>query len=48
MFFGKTHFSGFQEGGPNLTNKALSRILKYMEEQGVIEKVVDNTISSIF
>ena len=39
MFFGKTRFSEFQEGKPELTNKALSRSLKFMEEQGLIERV---------
>ena len=43
MFFGKTRFSEFKEGKPELTNKALSRSLKFMEEQGLIEKIVDNT-----
>ena len=39
MFFGKTRFSEFQEGKPDLTNKALSRSLKFMEEQNLIERV---------
>lgn len=42
MFFGKTRFSEFQEERPELSNKALSRSLKYMEEQGLIEKVIDD------
>ena len=41
MFFGKTKFSEFQERNPELSNKALSRSLKYMEEQKLIKKVVD-------
>lgn len=41
MFFGKSKFSEFQERNPELSNKALSRSLKYMEEQNLIEKVVD-------
>jgi DNA-binding HxlR family transcriptional regulator len=41
MFFGKTRFSEFQEERPELSNKALSRSLRFMEEQGLIEKVVD-------
>ena len=41
MFFGKTRFSEFKEGKPNLSNKALSRSLKYMEEQELIIRVVD-------
>ena len=41
MFFGKTRFSEFKEGRPDLSNKALSRSLRFMEEQGLIENVVD-------
>ena len=39
MFFGKTRFSEFQEGKPHLSNKALSRSLKFMEDENLIEKV---------
>ena len=38
MFFGKTRFSEFQEGRPEMSNKALSRSLKFMEEQKLIKK----------
>ncbi len=41
MFFGKTRFSEFQEGKPELSNKALSRSLKFMEGENLIEKVDD-------
>ena len=41
MFFGKTRFSEFQEGRPELSNKALSRSLRFMEEQELIEKIDD-------
>lgn len=41
MFFGKTRFSEFQEGRPELSNKALSRSLRFMEEQELIEKIED-------
>ena len=41
MFFGKTRFSEFQEERPKLSNKALSRSLRFMEEQDLIEKVED-------
>lgn len=41
MFFGKTRFSEFKEGKPDLSNKALSRSLKFMEEQELILRVVD-------
>ena len=43
MFFGKSRFSEFQEERPELSNKALSRSLKFMEERGLIEKMVDDT-----
>lgn len=43
MFFGKSRFSEFQEGRPELSNKALSRSLKFMEKQGLIEKMVDES-----
>ena len=43
MFFGKTRFSEFQKERPEMSNKALSRSLKFMEEQGFIEKVVDES-----
>lgn len=41
MFFGKTRFSEFQEGKPELSNKALSRSLKFMKGENLIEKVDD-------
>lgn len=41
MFFGKKRFSEFKEGKPELTNKALSRCLRYMEGEGLIEKITD-------
>ena len=41
MFFGKTRFSEFQEERPELSNKALSRSLRFMEEQGLIKKIND-------
>lgn len=42
MFFGKKRFSEFKEGRPELSNKALSRSLKFMEEQELIKKVVSD------
>lgn len=42
MFFGKSHFSEFQKDRPELSNKALSRCLKYMEEKNLIIKEVNN------
>lgn len=41
MFFGKTRFNEFQEERPEMSNKALSRSLKFMQEQGLIEKIDD-------
>ena len=43
MFFGKTRFSEFKEDKPELSNKALSRSLKFMEEEGLIERIVDSS-----
>ena len=43
MFFGKSHFTEFKEGRPDLSNKSLSRSLKFMEDQGLIKKVVENS-----
>lgn len=42
MFFGKKRFSEFKEGRAELSNKALSRSLKFMEEQELIKKVVSD------
>ena len=42
MFFGKSRFSEFKQGRPNLSNKALSRSLKLMEEENLIKKVIDD------
>lgn len=42
MFFGKKRFSEFKEGRPELSNKALSRSLKFMEEQELIKKIVSD------
>ena len=37
----KKRFSEFKEGKPDLTNKALSRCLKFMETENLIEKITD-------
>lgn len=42
MIFGKKHFNEFKENKPQLTNKVLSRCLKSMEEDGLINKIVDS------
>lgn len=41
MFFGKSRFNEFNKEHPELSNKALSRSLKYMETNGLIERIVD-------
>lgn len=41
MFFGKKRFSEFKDGKPDLSNKALSRCLKFMEDEGLISKNID-------
>ncbi|MBR3112604.1 MAG: helix-turn-helix transcriptional regulator [Methanobrevibacter sp.] len=40
-FSEKTRFSEFQKERPEMSNKALSRSLKFMEDQGLIKKDVD-------
>lgn len=47
MFFGKSHFNEFKEDKPELTNKVLSRCLKEMQENNIIEKTIDPDDSSI-
>lgn len=42
LFLGKKHFTQFQENRPNLDNKALTRCLKSMENNDLIEKNVKN------
>ena len=41
MFFGKTRFSEFKKEKPELSNKALSRCLRDMEANNLIERVVN-------
>lgn len=43
MFVGKKHFSEFKENKPNLNNSVLSDTLKFMEENGLIEKKITNS-----
>ena len=40
--FRKKHFTQFQENRPNLDNKSLTRCLKSMEKNDLIEKNVKN------
>ena len=42
LFLGKKHFTQFQENRPNLDNKSLTRCLKSMEKNDLIEKNVKN------
>ncbi len=41
LFFGKSRFHEFKEDKPDLSNKVLSRCLKDMENNGLIQKIVD-------
>ena len=41
LFFGKSRFNEFKEDKPDLSNKVLSRCLKDMENNGLIQKIVD-------
>lgn len=47
MFFGKEHFNEFKEDKPELTNTVLSRCLKDMQENNLIEKTIDPDDSSV-
>ena len=42
LFLGKKRFRQFQENRPNLDNKSLTRCLKSMEKNNLIEKTVKN------
>ncbi len=42
MFVGKKHFSEFKQNKPKLNNSVLSETLKFMIEQGLIEKIIIN------
>ena len=49
MFNGKKHFNEFKKDKPALLNKTLARCLQELEENGFIEKHVDeNDISNTF
>lgn len=41
MFLGRSRFNEFKQNRKTLDNKALSRCLKSMETNGLIEKIVD-------
>ncbi|MBE6512269.1 MAG: helix-turn-helix transcriptional regulator [Methanobrevibacter olleyae] len=42
LFLGKNRFTQFQENRPNLDNKSLTRCLKSMEKNNLIEKTIKN------
>ena len=41
LFYGKSRFNEFKEDKPDLSNRVLSRCLKDMESNGLIQKIVD-------
>lgn len=45
MFLGCKHFNEFKKNKKNLSNSVLSDTLKFMEEQGLIEKKVSDNNS---
>ena len=40
LFYGKSRFNEFKEDKPDLSNRVLSRCLKDMESNGLIQKIV--------
>ena len=42
MFRGKKRFKEFKESNPTISNYILSQTLKYMESNGLIEKIIDD------
>ena len=48
LFLGKKHFTQFQENRPNLDNKSLTRCLKSMENNNLIEKTVKDYETEYF
>ena len=48
LFLGKKHFTQFQENRPNLDNKSLTRCLKSMENNNLIEKTVKDYDTEYF
>ena len=41
LFFGKTRFHEFKEDKPKLSNRVLSKCLKEMEDNGLIQRIAD-------
>ena len=48
LFLGKKHFTQFQENRPNLDNKSLTRCLRSMENNNLIEKKITNHETEYF
>lgn len=48
LFLGKKHFTQFQENRPNLDNKSLTRCLKSMENNNLIQKKINNHETEYF
>ena len=48
LFLGKKRFTQFQENRPNLDNKSLSRCLKSMENNNLIEKKINDHETEYF
>jgi len=45
MFRGKKRFKEFKESNPTISNYILSQTLKYMEEKGLVSKIIENSRS---
>lgn len=48
LFLGKKHFTEFQENRPNLDNKSLTRCLKTMKNNNLIEKKINGNMSEYY
>lgn len=48
LFLGKKHFTQFQQNRPDLDNKSLTRCLKSMENNNLIEKSINNHETEYF
>ncbi len=48
LFIGKKHFTQFQENRPDLDNKSLTRCLKSMENNNLIEKRIEDNITEYY
>ena len=46
MFFNRTRFAEFKQNKPGLDNKTLSRLLKELQESGIVKKVSDDESNS--